>query len=263
MSYKAFDLDIDNGVATMTWNQPERGNPFDGTFCREFSEIAAECDVNPEVRAVLMKSHGRFFSVGGDVKTFTKDRSALPHFIKTASADLHNGISRFARMDAPIVIACHSLVTGGAVAITAMADFALATKDATFLAAFTRIGFSGDAGTSFNLPRRVGHRRAFEFLVRNQTWSAQQALEYGLINQVVADQEELETTATALARELAAGPTFAIGEIKRLFISNFEQPLEAQMELESRALARASATDDAWSGLTSVLEKSEPTFVGH
>ena len=111
MSYTAFELDIADGVATMTWNQPDRGNPFDGTFCKEFSEIAAECDVNPEVRAVLMKSHGRFFSVGGDVKTFTEDRSALPNFIKTASADLHNGISRFARMDAPVVIACQTAPT--------------------------------------------------------------------------------------------------------------------------------------------------------
>ena len=262
MTYEAFEFQIENNIATVTWNQPDSGNPFDGTFCREFAQIATECDANPDIRAVLMNARGKFFSVGGDVKTFTKDRDALPHFIKSASADLHVGIARFARMDAPLIIACHSLVTGGAVSVTAAADFAIATEDSKFYAAFTQIGFSGDAGTTYNLPRRVGHRRAMEFLIRNQTWSAPEALEYGLLNQVVSDQDELEVEARKLAEELASRPTAAVGEIKRLFLSNFEQPLEAQLELESRALARASATDDAWEGLNSVLEKRTPVFKG-
>lgn len=262
MSYEAFTLDIADGVARVTWNQPERGNPFDGTFCREYAQLAVECDENPDVRAVLMTARGRFFSVGGDVKTFTRDRDALPRFIKTAAADLHAGVSRFARMDAPVVMACRSLVTGGAVALTAAADFAIATADARFYAAFTGIGFSGDCATSYNLPRRVGHRRAFDFLVRNRTWTAAEALEYGLIGEVVADDAALEATAGALAAELAAGPTLAYGEIKRLFLSGQEQSLESQMELEARALARAARTDDAWHALNAVLNKETPTFRG-
>jgi 2-(1,2-epoxy-1,2-dihydrophenyl)acetyl-CoA isomerase len=209
-----------------------------------------------------MNARGKFFSVGGDIKTFTKDRDALPQFIKSASADLHVGISRFARMDAPLIMACHSLVTGGAVAVTAAADFAIATEDAKFYAAFTQIGFSCDSGQSHNLPRRVGHRKAFEFLARNQTWSSSEALEFGLLNQVVSSEEDLETESRNLAIELANRPTIAIGEIKRLLLSSYEQPLEAQLELESRALTRASATDDAWEGLNSVLEKRQPTFDG-
>lgn len=262
MTYEAFEFDIANGVAHVTWNQPERGNPFDGTFCREYAQIAVECDEHPDVRAVLMTARGRFFSVGGDVKTFTRDREALPRFIKSAAADLHAGVSRFARMDAPVVMACRSLVTGGAVALTAAADFAIATADARFYAAFTGIGFSCDCASSFNLPRRVGHRRALDFLLRNRTWSAAEALEYGLVNEVVADEGALDAAVSALAAELAAGPTRAYGEIKRLFLSGQEQPLESQMESEARALARAARTDDAWQALNAVLEKQTPTFKG-
>jgi len=263
MIYEAFDFHIADGVARVIWNQPERGNPFDATFCREYAQIAIECDENPAVRAVLMTARGRFFSVGGDVKTFTRDRDALPRFIKSAAADLHAGVSRFARMDAPVVIGCHSLVTGGAVALTAAADFAIATADAHFYAAFTGIGFSCDCGTSYNLPRRVGQRRAFDFLVRNRTWTAAEALEYGLIGEVVADADALAATASALAAELAAGPTCAFGEIKRLFLSGNEQSLESQMELEARALARASRTEDAWGALNAVLKKEPAHFEGN
>lgn len=262
MAYQAFEFNVVDDVARIVFNQPERGNPFDGIFCREYAQIAAVCDEDPAIRAVLMEARGRYFSVGGDIKTFTSNRADLPRFIKVAAADLHAGISRFARMDAPVILACHSLVTGGAVALTAAADFAIATHDARFYAAFTGIGFSSDSASSFNLPRRVGHRRAFEFLARNQTWDAEEALEYGLVNEIVADEQALNKRAMALAKELAAGPTLAYGELKRLFLSGQEQSLEAQMELEARALARVSRSDDAWGALNSVLEKNKPSFKG-
>lgn len=263
MNYEAFEFSIKDNVARVTLNQAERGNPIDGTFCRELADIAVECDENDAIRAVLINAKGKFFSVGGDLKTFTRDREQLPRFVKSATKDMHSAVSRFARMDAPVVIALHSLVTGGAVALTAAADFAIADTDTRFYAAFTGIGFSCDCGTSHFLPRRVGTRRATEFLLRNQQWSAQDAESYGLINTVCANPERVTAEANAIARELAQGPTVAIGAVKRLMHSTFEQSLEAQLEAESRALAACSRTDDAWAALNAVLARQTPTFHGH
>ncbi len=107
-----------------------------------------------------------------------------------------------------------------------------------------------------------GKRRAFEFLVRNGNWNAEEALDAGLINEIVADETALRDAAQSLAAEIAAGPTLAYGGIKRLFLSSFEQPLEAQLDAEARALAEVSRSDDAWNALNAVLVKEKPAFAG-
>jgi 2-(1,2-epoxy-1,2-dihydrophenyl)acetyl-CoA isomerase len=100
-----------------------------------------------------------------------------------------------------------------------------------------------------------------EFLMRNETWDAVQACERGLVGEVV-DDEALPAAARALAAQLAAGPTRAFGEIKNLLLSTWEQPIEAQMEQEARAMARVCRTDDAWTGITEVAARRVPRFRG-
>jgi 2-(1,2-epoxy-1,2-dihydrophenyl)acetyl-CoA isomerase len=255
-------LEISDGVGHVTLSQPGRGNPFDLEFCLELSRIATECDENPGVRAVLIDADGPYFSVGADLKVLGHDRAALPAFIKNATVGLHSAISRFARMDAPVVIAVHALAVGGGVALAAATDFCLAARSAGFYAGYTGIGLPPDGGGSTFLPRRIGVRRTAEFLMRNQTWTSAQALEYGLVSEVVEDAD-LPAAARALAAELARGPTRAFGEIKNLLLSTWEQPIEAQMEREARAMARVCRTDDAWAGITDVAARRVPQFRGH
>lgn len=263
MDTDAIGFRIDGAVAVLTLKQPARGNPIDETFCRELRELAIACDEDRGVRAVLIEAEGKHFSVGGDLNTFLRDRATLPALTKSMTADLNAGVIRLARMDAPVVIAVQGLVTGGAVAFTAAADFALATRDARFYAAFTGIGFSCDCGTSYFLPRKVGTGRALDFLLRNRMWSAQQALDHGLLTELADDEATLRTCARALAAELAHGPTRAFGEIKRLLKSSFEQSLEAQLEDEAQAIARCTRTEDAWQALNAVRAKQKSTFHGN
>ncbi|MBI2799288.1 MAG: enoyl-CoA hydratase/isomerase family protein [Gammaproteobacteria bacterium] len=262
MQTTAFAFRVESSIAHLTLDQGPRGNPIDEAFCRELKLLAIECDENPAVRAVLIEARGKNFSVGGDLKTFVRQRATLPALTKAMTADLNSGVARLARMNAPVIIALHGLVTGGAVAFTAAADFAVATADAKFYAAFTGIGFSCDCGTSFYLPRKVGQRRALDFLLRNRLWSASQALEFGLVNELTPDEPALRETSHALAVELASGPTRAYGEIKRLFHSSFAQPLEAQLEDEAQAIARCTRTEDAWQALNTVMAKQKPVFNG-
>ena len=260
MELSAFKFKIENGVAHITLSQGTRGNPFDATFCREFNLIATECDDNREVRAVLIDAEGPYFSVGGDLKTFANgERAALPRFIKTATAEMHMGVSRLARMDAPVVFSCDALVAGGGVALAAAADFVLLGPKAKFYAAFAGIGFSCDCGSSYFLPRRVGTRKAFSFFARNQNWSAEQALEYGLATEIHSS-EDLADAANKLAQELATGPTFTYGQYKNLFLSSFGNGLETQMEMESRALTECTRTEDTWGAVLAVANKEKVTF---
>jgi 2-(1,2-epoxy-1,2-dihydrophenyl)acetyl-CoA isomerase len=261
MKLTAFAFDLKEGVARITLDQADRGNPFDRAFCAELNELATECSINPEVRAVLIDAKGKYFSVGGDLKTLTQDRHELQRFVSAATSDLHMAVSRFARMNAPVVAAVHGLAAGGAVALTAGADFALAAPSARFYAAFAGIGLISDSGGSHFLPKRMGLRRATEFLMMNQTLTAEKAVEAGLVNRIV-DAEALAGEAWALARALAAGPTVAFGEMKNLMLSAPFEPLESQLELEARAMARVSRTDDAWNAMRAVLNKQAPVFKG-
>lgn len=254
-------LEIADGIAHVRLAEPERGNPFDLEFCLQLSRVATACDENRAVRAVLITAAGRYFTVGADLKTMTRDRDGLPVFIKNGTVGLHSAISRFARMDAPVIVAVHALAVGGGVALSAAADFCLAARSARFYAAYTGIGLLCDGGGSTFLPRRIGVRRTAEFLMRNQTWTAGEALDRGLVSEVV-DDADLAGAARALAAELAAGPTRAFGEIKNLLLSTWEQPIEAQMELEARAMARVCRTEDAWTGVTEVAARRVPRFQG-
>ena len=261
MTYESFKFKIEEGIARITFNQPERGNPMDLRFNTELSRIATECDETPGVRCVVIESSGKFFGVGADLKTMNKDQAALHVFIKNATVGLHSALSRFARMDAPLIVSVHSLAVGGFVSLCAAADFCIAAESARFYAAYTGIGLLCDGGGSAFLPRRVGSRRATEFLLRNETWNSQRALDLGLINYRVKD-EDLQAQTWALARELAAGPTRAFGEIKNLLLSSSENPIEAQMEQEARAMTRVTKTQDGWNGVCSVAEKRKPVFIG-
>ncbi len=261
MVYSAFELDVVDGVAHITLNQPERGNPFDLAFSLELCAIATEVDEDTSVRSVLIDARGEYFSVGADLKTMVTGRGELAKFIKNATAGLHMALSRLSRMPAPVVVSVQALAVGGSVALCAAADFCIAARTARFYSAYTGIGLVPDGGGSTFLPRRVGTRRATDFLMRNRTWTAEQAVEYGLINEVF-NPEDLESESWALARELAAGPTVAFGEIKNLLLSTYEQPVEAQMEQEARAMVRATRSDDAWSAINAVLAKQEPMFTG-
>jgi 2-(1,2-epoxy-1,2-dihydrophenyl)acetyl-CoA isomerase len=255
----AFEFEIRDGVGHITMSQPERGNPLDRQFAEDLNKLATECSVNPEVRSVLIDAKGRFFSVGGDLNALASDRRELATFVSAATADLHMAISRFARMNAPVVTAVHALAAGGAVALVAGADFALASSAAKFYAAFAGIGIVSDSGGSYYLPRRMGSRRAAQFLMLNETLTAEEAATAGLINRVFAP-EALEAEAWALARQLAQGPTLAFGEIKNLLIGSDTESLEGQLENEARAMARITRTEDAWNAMRAVLGKRKPSF---
>jgi 2-(1,2-epoxy-1,2-dihydrophenyl)acetyl-CoA isomerase len=124
----SFLCDIVDGLAHIVLKQPDRGNPLDRAFCREFSLAMAELSKREDVRAVLISARGKMFSVGGDIAAFERQSDSLPSLVKHWTADLHTAIVRKKWMRAPVVVAVHGYVAGGSVSLAVAADIVVLAK---------------------------------------------------------------------------------------------------------------------------------------
>ena len=261
MSDSPVQFSIENGLARLRFTEAARGNPIDLPFCNAICAVANELSSRSDLRAVLVTAEGKAFSYGGDIASFVSVIDDLPAQIKRMTTTMHSAVARLQRMDAPMVIAVQGVCAGGMTAFVAGCDVVVSADSARFAAAYTGIGYSCDASASITLSRRMGLSRARNFLLRNQTLDAASALQAGLVDEVVPADQVL-AQAEAIALQLAAGPTRAYGEIRRLLLTVQDQPLEAQLELEAQALSRIASTADAREGLMAFSEKRKPKFNG-
>lgn len=261
MAYASLLLDIRDGVARLTLNQPHLGNPFNADFCADLGRVGGELAGRKDVRAVLLRANGDFFSVGGDVKMFSQNLDDLPNQIREWAWGLHTGVTRLARLDAPIVAAVHATAMGGAVGLLAGCDLVYCARSARLGGAYTKIGYTCDMGATFTLASRMGLSRARRFLLLGEVLSAEQGLQCGLVDYLV-DDADLAAEAEAAAARLAAGPTRAYGELRRLFTTALSQGFERQLEDEVQGLVRAASTEDAREGITAFIERRKATFLG-
>lgn len=261
MSGSAMRVETKDGIARLTFCDPERGNPIDARFCAELADTAVALALDGSIRCVLIAAEGRAFSYGGDITSFTADLDSMPRNILRWTTTFHSGVSRLQRMNAPVVAAVHGVCAGGMAALVAGCDIVVASEKAAFYAAYPGIGFSCDGGASIMYARRMGPARTRRFLLLDEKLDATAALAAGLVDEVVPSGD-LTSRSEAVAVRLATGPTRAYGEIRRLLLSVGDQPLETQLELEAQALSRAAASADAREGITAFAEKRRPQFKG-
>jgi 2-(1,2-epoxy-1,2-dihydrophenyl)acetyl-CoA isomerase len=261
MSYENITLEHRDGVATLTLNRPKAANSIDIPLARELMDAAIACDDDPATRALILTGAGPMFCAGGDLRSFAEAGLAISSRLKELTAYLHAAISRLTRMNAPVIAAVNGMAAGAGFSLAIAADFTLASDAAGFVMAYTNAGLVPDGSSTFFLPRRIGDRRTRELMLTNRKLSAAEALDWGLVNQVVP-ADELMAAATKLATTLAAGPTRSFGATKALLNETFEHGLETQMELEARAIAAASISADGQEGIRAFLEKRKPQFQG-
>ena len=259
MSYETILFEIREQVACITINRPDAANSLNLKMAEELMDASIRCDTDPEIRAVLLTAEGKMFCAGGDLNGFAKAGDDVAALAKRMTTALHGAISRFARMQAPVVCAVNGMVAGGGMGLVLSADFAIAAQSARFTMAYTRAGLVPDGSSTYFLPRVVGLRRAAEMIFTNRLLDSGEALEWQLVNRVVPD-EDLLSEAEKLAQTLAKGPLSAHGHVKHLLAQTFQSDLEAQMEAESRALSEAVSGPEGQEGVHAFLEKRKPDF---
>lgn len=260
MTYDDLLFSIEDGLATITLNRPNAANALSLDVTKQLLHASIRCDEDPEIRAVLLTGAGRMFCAGGDMKDFAgaPDPSVL---VKEMTTYLHASISRWSRMDPPLVVAVNGTAAGGGLSLALAGDIVLAAASAKFTSAYTASGLTPDGSSTYFLPRQAGMRRALELFLTNRVLTADEAAEWHLINRVVPD-DQLADEARQLGLQLAAGPTLAYGRVKRMVHSSFTETLETQMEWEARNIADALRSEDAREGTAAFVEKRPPDFRG-
>ena len=261
MSDDSLVFEIKDGVGLIRLNRPDDGNVITLEMANEMLDVAIRCDEDPEVRAVVLTGSGKMFCAGGDLKAFAAQGQRVSGYLKKVTQAFHGVISRFNWMDAPVVGAINGTAAGGGFSLALTTDIAIAAESAKFTMAYTKVGLAPDGSSSYFLARLVGLRRAKEMALLNPVLSAKQALEWGLINRVVADDQVLPA-ALEIASHLAKGPTRAFGEAKRLILSGATESLESQMEKESRAISALAGKADGREGVAAFIGKRIPKFTG-
>jgi 2-(1,2-epoxy-1,2-dihydrophenyl)acetyl-CoA isomerase len=254
----AMRLDVREDVAFLTFTRPEASNTIDLQFGREFLRAVASIEASPTVRGVVLTGLGRHFCFGGDLKAMVASGGDVQTYLTELTTELHAGIARLARLDATVIAAVNGTAAGAGLGLVLAADLVIAGRGAKFVPAYTAVGLSPDAGCTFLLPRVVGYKRALELFLTNRVLDAETALAWGIVNEVV-DDDQLQGAAAALASRLARGPVTAFGAVKRLMAAS--QPgFEAQLARESASIAARGASAEGSEGIKAFLEKRAARF---
>lgn len=252
-------FDISSGVATVTLDRPRAANAITLEVAAELGKLALRCQKDPGVGCVVITGTGKFFCAGGDLKSFAAQGDRIPAHLTEVTQHLHAAITRFCRMTAPLLVAVNGTVAGAGMSLVCAADVAIAAQNSRFTMAYTRVGLSPDGSATYHLPRLVGLRRAMDLTLTNRELTADEALAWGLLTEVVPD-DRLAERAAQLASQLASGPAAALAAAKRLVRRGFTESLESQLEAESRTLADTARLADAREGIAAFIEKREPSF---
>ena len=252
-------FELDGGVARLTLNRPKSHNAMNMDLMKDLRAGAERC-LAEGARVVVITGSGRAFSAGGDLGAFAATDDA-PALLKAMTDELHAAQSVLARLDAPVIGAVNGMAAGAGLSLACMCDLVVAAESAKFTMAYIGAGLSPDGSSTFFLPRLIGLRRTQELMFTNRVLSAQEALDWQLVNRVVPDETFADEVAK-LASKLASGPTVAYGAVKRLLLASIGRSLETQLELEGETISALSGSPDGQEGIHAFLEKRKPEFCG-
>jgi 2-(1,2-epoxy-1,2-dihydrophenyl)acetyl-CoA isomerase len=262
--YETIDLRIEDSVAEITLNRPERLNAWNEQLGEELRAAVLEDAADSSVRAVLVTGAGRGFSSGADVKDMVEraaSQGQAPRVGDLLRERYHPIIKGVRELPKPVLAAVNGPAVGIGCSLALACDLIWAGESAYFGLAFVNIGLVPDGGSTFLVPAAVGKARALEMALLGERVPSSQANEWGLINRVVPDAE-LMGEARALARRLAAGPTRSYASSKRALNNSMLRIMEEQLELEAQIQGEMVQSADFIEGVTAFVEKREPSFRG-
>ena len=246
----------EGAVLTIMLNRPEVFNAFNAALHAALAEALAEA-ADPAVRAVVVTGAGRGFSAGQYLREFQQLEGSIRDRLE---ASYHPNIRAIRALEKPVLAAINGPVAGAGLSLACACDIRVASDAATFVPGFIGIGLVPDSGGSWFIHRILGPR-AFEWMTSNRRLSAQEALDWGVVSEVVP-AEEFPARIAEIAAEWAERPTRGIGLTKRLFEQAWANSLDEQLELEAELQQQGTETADFREGVTAFLEKRPPRFTG-
>jgi 2-(1,2-epoxy-1,2-dihydrophenyl)acetyl-CoA isomerase len=259
--------EVDQGVAVLTMNRPERRNALSDAMLEGMAAALAACEADREVGCVVLTGAGGAFCAGGDVKGFAERVARGP-----SEVPVHERIERQRRlqratagrlhaMAKPTIACVEGAAAGAGLGLALACDLRIASDASVFVTAFARVGLSGDYGATWFLTRMLGEAKAMELLLFSPRMTAAQASEAGLVNRVVGAGDALET-ALDWGHALATGPAIAMGAIKGNVLRAVDGDLLTCMDLEVNEMVRCGETADHAAAVAAFAAKETPVFEG-
>ncbi|MBP6585402.1 MAG: 2-(1,2-epoxy-1,2-dihydrophenyl)acetyl-CoA isomerase [Flavobacterium sp.] len=254
-------LKIENKIAFITLNRPDVFNSFNREMALSLQQVLENCKDDTNVRAIVITGNGKAFCAGQDLKEVT-DPDLNPGFRKILEEHYNPIIQKIRTIEKPIIAAVNGVAAGAGANIALACDIVLASENASFIQAFSKIGLIPDSAGTFFLPRLIGFQKASALMMLGDKVSAVEAEKLGMIYKVFAPENFLEEV-NKLAETLAEMPTKAIGLTKRLLNQSMTNNLDQQLVLESNLQIEASSSNDYREGVSAFVEKRKPQFNGN
>jgi 2-(1,2-epoxy-1,2-dihydrophenyl)acetyl-CoA isomerase len=250
--------DIQDGVQTLTLNQPHKFNALSNAMLKELAETMRAAERDAAVRAVVLTGAGKGFCSGADISEFDVTSSGMDagdHLRRT----LNPLVARMRAMEKPVLAAINGVAAGAGLSLALACDLRFAAESARFVVAFVKIGLIPDAGLMYFLPRLVGPAKTLELSWSGDPIGAQEAYELGMLNKVLPDDQVLTHT-QELAARLSHGPAKTLALIKRAVNQAHELSLERVLEIEATYQTITSRDTNFAEGVTAFREKRPPRF---
>lgn len=251
---------VENGVATITLNRPERRNAFTPAMLQALRDCFVQAGQAASVRAVMVTGAGKGFCAGQDLSIF--GGIPEPDAVREVVLNYYRPmIESICQLEKPVIAAINGVAAGAGASLALACDLRIMADDAGILMAFSNIGLVPDAGASWFLTRLVGYSRAYEIAISGERVPAARCLELGLANRVTASSALL-ADAQQWAQQVAQRPTVALGLTKRVMLQATMQDLTAILVAEAELQAQATTTADHREGVIAFVEKRPPVFTG-
>ena len=257
----SIELKTENQIAFITLNRPDVFNSFNREMAFLMQSTLDICAKDDNIRAIVITGNGKAFCAGQDIGEITNPE-LNPGFRKILDDHYNPIIKKIRNIEKPVIAAVNGVAAGAGANIALACDIVLASENASFIQAFSKIGLIPDSAGTFFLPRLIGIQKATALMMLGDKVSAIDALNMGMIYKIFPAglfEEEVLAVATTLANM----PTKALGLTKRLMNQSLTNNLEQQLQLESDLQIEASSTNDYSEGVSAFVEKRKPVFKGN